>query len=90
MDNKISAAVIYYAAIIFLALAFCGTLVITLNWPPLAEIPLAVAIFIQIIALSKSFFTFWSDHKKHLIDSLAGRMKAVLFSLDTQEEEVNV
>jgi hypothetical protein len=90
MDNKISTAVIYYSAIIFLALAFCGTLVVTLNWPPLAEIPLAVAIFIQILALSKSFFSFWADHKEQLMNSLVSRIKAALFSLDTQEEEVNV
>lgn len=90
MDNKISTAVIYYTITTILALAFCWTLIVALNWPALAEIPLVVAIFIQILALSKASFRFWNDHKEHFLDGVLSKVKAALFSLDTQEEEVNI
>ena len=90
MDNKLSTAAIYYTASTLLALAFSGALIVTLDWPLLAEIPLAGAIFFHIIALSRTLFTFWTEHKEHFVEGVASRIKAILFSLDTNEEEVNV
>ena len=90
MDNKISTTAIYYTASTLFALAFSGALIVTLDWPLLAEIPLAGAIFIHIIALSRTLYTFWTDHKEQFTDRVASRFKAVLFSLDTNEEEANV
>lgn len=90
MDNKISTTVIYYLIAICLALAASGTLIVALDWPLLAEIPLAAAIFIHLTAISKSLFTFWSDHQEQLVENLVQRIKSALFTLDPQEEEVNV
>ncbi|MGK7391291.1 MAG: hypothetical protein ACNS60_13125 [Candidatus Cyclobacteriaceae bacterium M2_1C_046] len=90
MDNKISTTVIYYTTVTFFALALCWALIAMLNWPALAEIPLAISIFIQILVLSRSAFNFWSEHKDHVLDVIANKVRATLFSLDTQEEEVNV
>lgn len=90
MDRKISTAAIYFTIITFFATAICWTLITTLNWPALAEIPLAISIFIQIFALAKTSFKFWTDHKEHVTDVLVNRIKTAIFSLDAQEEEVNI
>lgn len=92
MDNKVSTTVIYYTSVMFFALALCWALIAMLNWPALAEIPLAVSIFIQITALSRSAFNFWTERKDQVLDIIANKVRSTLFSLETQaqEEEVNV
>lgn len=90
MDDKISTTAIYYTAFTLFALAFSGGLIVALDWPLLAEIPLAVAIFIHLIALSRTLFTYWTEHNEQVVEGASSRVKAVLFSLDTNEEEVNV
>ncbi len=90
MDNKFSTTVIYFTTVTFFTLALCWALIAMLNWPALAEIPLAISIFIQVLALSRSAFNFWAEHKDQVLDVIANKVRATLFSLDTQEEEVNV
>ena len=90
MDRKISTTVIYYSTVTFFALALCWALIALLSWPALAEIPLAISVFIQVLALSKYAFDFWCEHKEHILNLIGNKVSATLFSLDTQEEEVNV
>jgi len=49
----------YYSGVFILATLVCSALIGFLKWPLLAEIPLAVCIFIQIIALSRSVHKYW-------------------------------
>ena len=90
MNNKNNPAAIYYTVVSFLAISLCAILITTLEWPALAEIPLAAAIFIHITALSKMLYKFWREYKERFSDELTTNIKAVLFKLDTQEEEVNI
>lgn len=90
MNNKNNTAAIYYTVISILSITFCAILIVTLEWPALAEIPLAVAIFIHITALSKVLFKYWSEYKERFSDEMANNIKTVLFKLDAREEEVNI
>lgn len=57
---------IYYVCVTFLAIATCWILITALGWPLLAEIPLAVSLFLHILALSKKLYEFWTKNKKKL------------------------
>lgn len=86
-----SAAFYYYSLITITAAALCMALVGFLKWPLLAEIPLAICIFIQIIALSKGIYNNGEQYNnKVMISEFLSRTKADLFSLETQEEEANI
>jgi len=81
----------YYSGVFILATLVCSALIGFLKWPLLAEIPLAVCIFIQIIALSRSVHKYWDRFEgKELFTYLFAKSKAQFLHLETHEEEVNI
>lgn len=92
MDSTtVTTAFYYYSAVLILATLVGTALIGFLQWPLLAEIPLAVCIFIQIIALSRSLHKYWNRFDgKELITYFFAKSKAQLLHLETQEDEANI
>lgn len=81
----------YYFISTLIAILICSALVSFLQWPLLAEIPLAACIFIQVIALSISLKKYWIRFDgKELITYLFAKSKAQLLHFETSEEEANI
>ena len=49
-------AIIYYSTAAFVSLTIVFSVVWTLSWPIMAEIPIAISLFIQLLAASKYIF----------------------------------
>lgn len=92
MDSTTSkTAFYYYSGVFILAILVCSALIGFLKWPLLAEIPLAVCIFIQVIAISRSAHKYWDRIEgRELFAYLFAKSKAQLLHLETHEEEANI
>lgn len=81
----------YYSFISILAATICLALVGFLSWPLLAEIPLAICIFVQILALSKGLYKYWDQYYgEDILTEILTITKSDLLRLEAQEEEANV
>lgn len=76
----------FYGISMVLAAVLVSTLLYLLSWPIMAELPLGIAIFIQLIAFSRYLFkqVILSDHI-----SLDWLKNGAFFWLDSQEEQSN-
>lgn len=55
MNKSEDRAVIFYTSAIVLALALSTALIVTLDWPVAAEIPLSISVFIKMVTLAKTW-----------------------------------
>lgn len=89
MENSTSTAALYYIVVVTLSLVLCSVLIATIKWPPLAEIPLVICIFVQAIALFKYLFDAWANNKEEFFVEIISSAKKSFASLNVQDDEVN-
>jgi len=61
MKNINSAAITYYTGAVLLSIILSATLILQLEWPASAEIPLGLSIFIQLTAMAKTVLDMIQD-----------------------------
>ena len=61
MKNSDSTAITYYAFSVIISLVLSITLILILNWPVSAEIPLSISIFIQLVAIARYVHQFLQE-----------------------------
>lgn len=83
IDNT---AVIYYTGSVLMSAAFCLALMATVDWPMLAEIPLSISIFIELIAISKSIFSLVEKADSESLEQVYSRLKGGVFDRTSEEE----
>lgn len=89
MQNYTSTKVLYYLCLNFIGLGITLGLIGILNWPLLAEIPLAVSIYIEIIALGKYIFSTWIQKTEYTFSNFVHDLKIQLKHLQKAEKEIS-
>lgn len=87
MDDLTNTAAFYYSTVFVLTSAFCVALILFLQWPLLAEIPLAICILIQAMSLSKNVYNIWDENGDGFVAEAYAKTKTVFNGIDPQEEE---
>lgn len=85
MFTKNKTAITYYSGAVIMSLAFCLALITTVEWPFLAEFPLAASIFIQLLAVAKSFYSFVNEGESESLQEVYSRLKGGIFDLQRGE-----
>lgn len=87
MDDLTSTTAFYYSTIFVLASAFCVALVLILQWPLLAEIPIAICILILTMSFSKNVYSTLDENGNGIVAEAYAKTKSVINGINTQEEE---
>lgn len=80
-------AAIYYSIVATLSGALTVGLISFLEWPLLAELPLAVCIFIQLLATSRILFRIWVNQKEVSAEELITKVKTILYDSKLNQKE---
>ena len=89
MQNYTSTKLFYYICLNFIGLGIVTGLVGLLNWPLLAEIPLAASIYIEIIALGRYVFNSLNKNTEYSFMKLISDLKLQLKQLEKAEKEIS-
>jgi hypothetical protein len=87
MRNASFSAIIYYTLVIATTIVSLYFLFGFLNWPLLAEVPLGVSIFLQVVFLSRKLFNFWARQEKYSFADLGMKVRDALFSRQSTSKE---
>lgn len=87
MDELTSTAAFYYSTVFVLTSSFCVGLILFIQWPLLAEIPIAICILILTMSLSKSIYSIRDENGDWFVAEAYAKTKTVFSGIDTQEEE---
>lgn len=61
MKHSDNTAITYYACSVLISLLLSITLILILDWPVSAEIPLSISIFIQLVAIARYVHHFLQE-----------------------------
>lgn len=86
MQNLNRTAIIYYSGTVVMSIGFCLALIAALSWPVLAEIPLSISIFIQLLFISRSIFNFIERTETKSVEEVYSKLKSGGFETKTIEE----
>lgn len=79
MHNPNITSTVYYTVVAITSLMMLYLLTSLLDWPLMAEIPLAASIFIQIMALSRRIFNSWNLENRCDMSDVMFKIKSMLF-----------
>lgn len=87
MENSNSTAItiVFYSAAVLISMVFSIAIILTLDWPAAAEIPLCISISIQMAAISKSLLVFMERTQQVTIQEVCSRLKGEIFDPGSQE-----
>lgn len=88
MRDLNSTAITYFSGAFLLSAAFCIALIETAAWPILAELPLAVSIFIQLMAVAKEFYSYLERDqvKNESLQEVYSRLKGGVFDSPNNDQ----
>ena len=87
MENRSATKILYYICVNILGIGLITGVISFLSWPLLAEIPLAVCLYIEFIAITKYFFVNWIRNEDYSISSLIGEFGWIK-KLNNVEEDI--
>lgn len=85
MFNTDRTAITYYAGAVLISLAFCLSLITTLSWPMMAELPLAGSIFIQLLAVARKAYSYMEEQQEESLQEVYSRLKGGVFDVRSSE-----
>lgn len=78
MDKKRAETIFYYTTATVFATAICWIIIASLQWPLLAEISLAVSIFVQILSIAKALAKFWAGYKMYFMEKKSNNIRPLI------------
>ena len=79
MQKLNTTATLFYSIVVICSLMALYLLISVLDWPVMAEVPLAASIFIQILAISRRIFKSWNAKNSYDASTLLFKVKTILF-----------
>lgn len=84
-SNSTAITIVFYSAAVLISMVFSIAIILTLDWPAAAEIPLCISIFIQLAAISKTLLVFMERTQQETVQEVYSRLKGGIIDPGSQE-----